>query len=183
MLLTRPPHPLLSNSPVGSRPAVKQDDRFHLPRTGRIVFPTSLKRALFQSQRGRCYYCGKTHRIHYLEIDHKWPVSRGGGNEIDNLQLLCVPCNMRKGIQTDAEFRDRYRRLMPPSGGIPYPAIDQEDFTDETQRTRAAREVRSIYHQRFSSYRRSRSGCGSLIAIGLAAAIVVLLWGLGSLSA
>ena len=31
-----------------------------------------------------------------LEIDHYMPRALGGGNETDNLQLLCVPCNRRK---------------------------------------------------------------------------------------
>ncbi|MCE2463374.1 MAG: HNH endonuclease [Dehalococcoidia bacterium] len=136
---------------------MKQEDSPYIPDSGRIVFPPRIKKTLFQAQRGRCYYCGRTHRISYLEIDHKWPVSRGGGNEIGNLQLLCIPCNMRKRIQTDEEFRDRYCRLMPPDGTIPHPPIDQEVFTDETQRTRASQEVRAIYHQRFSRYRESQN--------------------------
>jgi len=32
-----------------------------------------------------------------LEIDHIIPVSRGGGNTMDNLQTLCKPCNRGKG--------------------------------------------------------------------------------------
>jgi hypothetical protein len=32
-----------------------------------------------------------------LEVDHITPVSRGGGNTMDNLQTLCKPCNRGKG--------------------------------------------------------------------------------------
>jgi len=124
------------------------------------------------AQKGRCSYCGRTHRIRYLEIDHKHPLSRGGGNEIGNLQLLCTPCNMRKGIQSDEEFRRRYKRLLPADGGISHPPILQDDFTDETQRTRASREVRAIYHERFSAYRRSQGGGWGLLVA--AAAIVII---------
>lgn len=35
-----------------------------------------------------------------LQIDHIVPVSRGGGSEYENLQLLCKPCNLSKGTQT-----------------------------------------------------------------------------------
>ena len=132
----------------------------------RIVLPRSLKNQLFMAQRGRCSYCGRVHRLRYLEIDHKHPVSRGGGNDIANLQLLCTSCNMRKGIQSDEEFRLRYRRLLPADGSIPQHPIPQAEFTDETQRTRASREVRAIYHERFSAYRWSRRGdSGRLVAI------------------
>ena len=159
---------------------MRQDHpRRNTPDTGRTVFPRHVKTALFQSQRGKCRYCGRLHRIGYLEIDHKWPVSRGGGNEMANLQLLCVPCNMRKGIQTDEEFRDRYWRLLPGDSGIPDPAVSQEVFADETQRTRASHEVRGIYHRRFAAHRgfgwrrRRRGGCGAagaFIALAVMAA-------------
>ena len=140
--------------------------------THRVVFPRTVKNQLFMAQKGRCFYCGRTHRVRYLEIDHKYPISRGGGNEIGNLQLLCTPCNMRKGIQSDEEFRRRYRRLLPADGSIPYHPILQDDFTDETQRTRASREVRAIYHERFSAYRRSQGGGWGLLVAAAAIAII-----------
>jgi 5-methylcytosine-specific restriction endonuclease McrA len=34
-----------------------------------------------------------------LEIDHIRPVSRGGTNDPDNLQVLCRDCNAGKGAQ------------------------------------------------------------------------------------
>lgn len=41
-----------------------------------------------------CRGCGTTDR---LTIDHIKPVSQGGGNEVENLQILCQPCNSSKG--------------------------------------------------------------------------------------
>ncbi|WP_310474117.1 HNH endonuclease [Sandarakinorhabdus sp.] len=42
----------------------------------------------------RCCKCG-SHLD--LSIDHIVPRSAGGSNEDDNLQTLCVPCNVKKG--------------------------------------------------------------------------------------
>lgn len=49
-----------------------------------------------------CQACGaKDH----LEIDHDVPVSRGGTNDLRNLQLLCAPCNRSKGAKTMDEWQ------------------------------------------------------------------------------
>ena len=144
------------------------------PPKGRIIFSQRVKWQLYHLQRGKCRYCGRTNRIGYLEIDHKYPVSRGGGNEWTNLQLLCRPCNMRKGIQSDEEFRDRYRQLLPKDGTPPNPPVRQEEFSHVTSVTRASPEVRSIYYRRFTS-RRQQEGRGCLLVImGLIALLLMM---------
>jgi 5-methylcytosine-specific restriction endonuclease McrA len=41
-----------------------------------------------------------------LELDHKKPVSRGGGNNLDNLQILCRDCNAEKSAKTMEEWKE-----------------------------------------------------------------------------
>lgn len=41
----------------------------------------------------KCNYCKKEYR---LTIDHIFPVSKGGEDCLNNLQLLCQPCNSSK---------------------------------------------------------------------------------------
>ena len=67
-----------------------------------------IKEALFDKQKGKCMYCGRKMTIRYLHTDHKIPVIRDGSNSMSNLQLLCSPCNGRKGKMTDGEFRRQY---------------------------------------------------------------------------
>ena len=52
----------------------------------------------------KCQKCGRspaTHREIYLHVDHKKPFSKGGSNNIENLQTLCSKCNLGKGAEAD----------------------------------------------------------------------------------
>ena len=97
-------------------------------------------------QGNRCMYCGVTLNRNNRQIDHIYPVEFGGENEDSNLQALCGPCNARKGVQTDEDFRHRYRELLasvrvgtPPSARIP-----QERFRAITRSTRQGETTRGL---------------------------------------
>ena len=51
----------------------------------------------YEDQRGMCAGCDRYMRIEEFEVDHIVPKSKGGGNELDNLQVLCHLCNNWKG--------------------------------------------------------------------------------------
>lgn len=46
------------------------------------------------------FLCGSCGTTKSLRIDHIKPVSQGGDSGDNNLQLLCAPCNSRKGTKT-----------------------------------------------------------------------------------
>jgi hypothetical protein len=56
--------------------------------------PQDVKIAVAARDGGRCRQCGSTTELHF---DHVIPWSTGGANTIANIQLLCGPCNRRKG--------------------------------------------------------------------------------------
>ncbi|MGB3237275.1 MAG: HNH endonuclease [Geitlerinemataceae cyanobacterium] len=47
--------------------------------------------------RYRCVFCGRTSQQVELEVDHIIPFSKGGSNDLSNLQTLCFDCNRGKG--------------------------------------------------------------------------------------
>lgn len=66
-------------------------------RSRRKWLTPSLRFQVFKRDGYRCQICGATAQDGArLEIDHKHPVSRGGGNEPGNLWTLCFDCNRGK---------------------------------------------------------------------------------------
>ena len=51
--------------------------------------------AIYNRDHYRCCICGR--KTNDLEIDHIYPISKGGKSTFDNLQTLCHRCNVRKG--------------------------------------------------------------------------------------
>lgn len=63
-------------------------------RTPRGAIPGDLKQYVWQRDGGCCRQCGSNVE---LQFDHIIPVAFGGATSAENLQLLCGPCNRRKG--------------------------------------------------------------------------------------
>lgn len=50
--------------------------------------------SIYERDGHRCRKCGRY--SNYLEIDHIFPISKGGKSEYNNLQTLCHECNVKK---------------------------------------------------------------------------------------
>ena len=117
---------------------LKRNERVAPPPTTRRRFSREERIAIRRRQNSLCMYCGVALNRNNLSIDHIQPLDRGGPDTAANLQATCKYCNSRKGNQTDAEFRRRYR--LPARGGPPKPRIPERKFAAITrQTTRAAR--------------------------------------------
>lgn len=60
----------------------------------RTPIPREVKQTVFERDGGRCIECDSDFE---LQFDHVIPVALGGANTVENLQLLCAPCNKAKG--------------------------------------------------------------------------------------
>jgi 5-methylcytosine-specific restriction endonuclease McrA len=57
--------------------------------------------AVMRKSESKCVHCGS---MDDLQIDHIIPHSRGGSDDLDNLQMLCQKCNASKGAKTMEEW-------------------------------------------------------------------------------
>ena len=55
------------------------------------------KHSLYGRQEGRCAGCRTHFPFRNMTVDHVAPRSKGGGDHMENLQLLCNACNSAKG--------------------------------------------------------------------------------------
>ena len=69
------------------------------------------KHYLFGIQEGKCKGCDTRFDYRHFHIDHVFPKSKGGGDNIDNLQLLCGNCNSIKGGRPMEYLQARLKQL------------------------------------------------------------------------
>jgi len=62
----------------------------------RPPIPEVIRQFVYDRDGRKCLHCGTTEE---LSLDHVHPYSLGGGDEPENLQTLCRPCNSRKGAR------------------------------------------------------------------------------------
>lgn len=68
------------------------------------TIPLNVRLRVLNRDNFRCVFCGKSPATDIgtkLHIDHIVPFSRGGANTLENLQTLCVQCNLGKSSQED----------------------------------------------------------------------------------
>ena len=89
------------------------DHRRDMPRRtdrGRLPPYRTQKQPLYGAQEGRCAGCCEHFQFRNLTVDHIVPVSKGGDDHVENLQLLCGACNSMKGRRSQAQFHAMLRR-------------------------------------------------------------------------
>ncbi len=80
----------------------------------RTPIPKKVRFEILKRDRFRCRYCGAKAPDILLHIEHIEPVSKGGGNELENLVAACVECNLGKGARLleDSTVIDKSREAI-----------------------------------------------------------------------
>ncbi|HIK32851.1 MAG TPA: HNH endonuclease [Oscillatoriales cyanobacterium M59_W2019_021] len=76
--------------------AVSRQKQSNQPKRSRSI-SLSDRVSVLTRDKYRCVFCGRTSQQVQLEVDHIIPFSKGGSNDLSNLQTLCFDCNRGKG--------------------------------------------------------------------------------------
>lgn len=60
-------------------------------------FDADEKRTMYERQDGKCALCGEACELSEMHGDHIIPWSKGGKTTLENGQMLCTLCNLKKG--------------------------------------------------------------------------------------
>lgn len=79
---------------------------------------TNIIKEWIETNGNQCPICGRVLEPADCVIDHIYPVSMGGTDEIDNLQMLCGHCNIVKGDRPflGYKFEEYIKKLLEASG-------------------------------------------------------------------
>ena len=73
----------------------------------RKPFSKKIRQQILEKFGGYCAYCGCLLSLETMQIDHLFPVKKGGTDEPRNLMPACRSCNHYKESFTLEQFRDR----------------------------------------------------------------------------
>ncbi len=85
--------------------AKRGDTIWNHRRRGHRPISGSVRYEVLSRARGRCELCGITNEQKMLEVDHIFPKSLGGKDDLSNYQALCYSCNAAKRNTDDTDFR------------------------------------------------------------------------------
>ncbi len=78
---------------------IKKPNKTKLQNKRSCYIPASVRVSVLHRNKYKCVFCGRSAKQVQLEVDHIIPFSKGGSNNLNNLQTLCIDCNRGKGAR------------------------------------------------------------------------------------
>lgn len=125
---------------IGTMPDEIVDSLDRVPSGTRRRIPKRVRERIFARDGQRCLKCGGTEA---LTIDHIKPRSKGGTDEEENLQTLCMECNDRKGVR-EIDLRALVSSETPKGGVDALVSSEVTSLVSSETPTRARSSSRSV---------------------------------------
>src|SRR6185437_11109281 len=73
---------------------------------------------------GRCEDCGGQLKPGKYQLDHIKPRGLGGDNSLENCQVICTPCHLKKTLDDmppmrRADRKAKLKKQLPVAAGVP----------------------------------------------------------------
>jgi hypothetical protein len=92
------------------RPVEPLDDQELLGRPRERAIPMEIARQVWLRDGRTCRQCSDT--LGPFHLDHVYPWSKGGPHTLENLQVLCAPCNLTKAARVSGDLRPEVPGLI-----------------------------------------------------------------------
>ena len=89
---------------IQTQPPLRTDRVERVPPHKQLPKAHTYKHEIYGKQEGKCTGCNYSIPFRNITIDHIVPISKGGTDQKENLQLLCNACNSTKGARSQSEF-------------------------------------------------------------------------------
>lgn len=84
-------------------------------------YATDVRRMIYLRNGGRCAICGKRMDLDNCNLDHRIPLSKGGRDNVENLDCVHVQCNYIKANlmpdELESEIKDIFLYQLEKNGG------------------------------------------------------------------
>lgn len=78
----------------------------------RKIYSADVKRILYIHANGKCAICGKPLQLREVSLDHHIPLSRGGVDDINNLEITHESCNRIKSNLLPEELSSELLNIL-----------------------------------------------------------------------
>lgn len=70
------------------------------------------KKTIYAKANGKCAICGKPVKFKEMTVDHRVPLTKGGTNDLGNLQLAHLSCNRAKADMLPDELSELAEQIV-----------------------------------------------------------------------
>lgn len=131
----------LCDAKVAGYVALRQDAIWRHRAQNFDPIPGTLRYEVLKRAHGRCEACGISNQERALQVDHIIPRTKGGTNDLSNLQALCSICNAQKLDRDTTDFHAAHAAFALRNDDCPFCTLPSERIIAENELILAIRDA------------------------------------------